>query len=60
MFKILLIIPSSTSQKFTRYSYFILRSLPIILMLFFCFYCFKYQHPEKRTRFHPYFCVGVV
>ena len=36
MFKILLIIPSSTSQTITHYSYFILISLPIIPMLFFC------------------------
>ena len=36
MLKILLIIPSSTSQKVTNYSYLILISLPIILILFFC------------------------
>ena len=35
MLNILLIIPSSTSQKMTHYSYFILVSLPIILILFF-------------------------
>ena len=36
MFKILSIIPSSTSQTFTHDSYFILTSLPNILILFFC------------------------
>ena len=34
MLKTLLIIPSSTSQKFTHYCYFILISLPIIPILF--------------------------
>ena len=42
MLKALLIIPSSNSQKFTHYSYFILISLPIIPILFFVFYCFAY------------------
>lgn len=39
MLKILPIIPSSTSQKITHYSYFILKSLsiPIIPTLFSCF-----------------------
>ena len=37
MLKILPIIPSSTSQKITHYSYFILKSLPIIATLFSCF-----------------------
>ena len=36
MLKILPIISSSTSQKFTNYSYFILISLLIIPMLLFC------------------------
>ena len=43
MLKSLPIIPSSTSKRFTYYSYFILISLPIILIslpiipiLFFC------------------------
>ena len=36
MLKTLSFIPSSTSQKITYYSYFILTSLPIIPMLFFC------------------------
>ena len=35
MLKILPIIPSSTSQKMTYYSYFILISQPIIPTLFF-------------------------
>ena len=35
MLKILLIIPSITSQKFTHYSYFITTSLPINPILFF-------------------------
>ena len=37
MLKILLIIPSGTSQKFTHYSYFIPMSLFIIPILFFFF-----------------------
>ena len=37
MLKILPIIPSSTSQKFPHYSYFIPASLPIIPILFFGF-----------------------
>ena len=35
MLDILPIIPSSTSQKITHYSYFMLLSLPIILIKFF-------------------------
>ena len=42
MLKTLLIIPSSTSQKSTHYSFFILISLPIIPNVFFLFYCFVY------------------
>ena len=50
MFKILLIIPSSTCQKITHYSYFILISLPIIPLLFFVVYYFKdWYTVEKRT-----------
>ena len=37
MLKILLIIPSSTSQKIIHYSFFILKSLPIIPTLFSSF-----------------------
>ena len=48
MLKTLLIIPSSTSQKFTHYSYFIFISLPIIPILFFVFYCFACWHLEKH------------
>ena len=40
--KTLPINPSSTSQKVTHYSYFILILLPIISILFFLFYCFVY------------------
>ena len=41
MLKTLPIIPSSTSQKFTHYSYFIIVSLPIIPILFlFYSFCF--------------------
>ena len=36
MLKTLLIIPSSTFQKFTHYPYCILISLPIIPILFYC------------------------
>ena len=36
MFKISLIIPSSTSQKIAYYSYFVIKSLPITPILFFC------------------------
>ena len=48
MLKTLLIIPSSTSQKFTHYSYFILISLPVTPILFFVFYCFACWHLEKH------------
>ena len=37
MLKIFLIIPSSTSQKITHYSYFILISLPIIPINYYAF-----------------------
>ena len=59
MLKILLIIPSSISPKLTHYSYFILTSLPIILILFFMLYCFRYSHPEKHE-LDMYFVVAIV
>ena len=49
MLKIVLIIPSSTSQKFTHYSYFIPISLAIIPILFFYINISgTYWHLEKQ------------
>ena len=50
MIRIVLIIPSSTSQNITFYSYCILISLPV-LYISFCYsytYSFNYWHPETR------------
>ena len=44
MLKILPIIPSSTSQKITHNSYFILISKPIIPIVFFLIYSFRYWY----------------
>ena len=41
MLKILPVIPANISQKITHYSYFILTSLPIIPILFFCIIMFQ-------------------
>ena len=59
MLKISPIIPSSTSQKFTHYSYFILILLSVILILFFMLYCFRYWHPERHG-LDAYFIVAIV
>ena len=56
MLKILLIIPSSTSQKITDYFYFTLTlSLPIIPVLFFC-----YIGSSRETRTWYIFVVAIV
>ena len=56
MLKILLIIPSSTSQKITHYSYFILKSLPIIPTLLSCF--IVSSGDIQRSKEYIHFVVG--
>ena len=60
MFKFLPIIPSSTFQKITHYSYFILRSLATYYShIIFYALLFKVLYPEKHELV-TYYVVAIV
>ena len=59
MVEILLIIPSSTSQKSTHYPYFILKSVPIILTLSFAL-LFQVLTSRYKQGLDMYFVVAIV